>query len=69
VNPREEGLGCGDGAFEALNDLGQGLADSSLFFDAVVERGEDVGVEKGLGRHFGEGDDEKVMVWMRNWRC
>lgn len=43
-------MGCGDGAFEALDDLGEGVADLGLFFELGFEGGEDGGVEEGLWR-------------------
>jgi hypothetical protein len=40
-------LGCGDGAVEALDDLGEGVADLGLFFELGLEGGKDGGVEEG----------------------
>jgi hypothetical protein len=48
VDSWEQALGCGDGAFEALDDLGEGVADLGLFFELGLEGGEDGGVEEGL---------------------
>lgn len=54
MNPRENALGGGDGSLEALDDLGQGIADLSLLFELVFEVVEDGGVEEGgVGGHDG----------------
>ena len=37
VDAREEGLGGGSGALETLDDLGEGVADSSLLVQFVLE--------------------------------
>lgn len=55
VDAGEQALGGGDGALEALDDLGEGVADLGLLLDLVLEVGEDGGVEEGrlLGGHGG----------------
>lgn len=45
-------LGGRHGPFEALDDLGEGVADLRLLVELVLEEGEDGGVEERLlGRH------------------
>lgn len=62
-------MGCGDGAFEALDDLGEGVADLGLFFELGFEGGEDGGVEEGGRRsgHFGGGGGggDAGGMWLR----
>lgn len=56
VDAGEKGLGVGDGALEALHDLGEGVADLGLLVEFVLEVLEDGGVEEagvGVGRHGG----------------
>lgn len=54
VDARQQALCGGDGALEALDDLGEGVADLGLFLELVLEVGEDGGVEEGrVGGHDG----------------
>lgn len=52
-------MGCGDGAVEALDELGEGVADLGLFLELGFEGGEDGGIEEGGWRsgHFGGGGE------------
>jgi hypothetical protein len=55
MNAGEQGLGRGDGTLEALDNLGEGIADLGLLVDLVLEVGEDGRVEEGrVGGHGGD---------------
>lgn len=49
----EQALGGADGALEALQDLGEGVADARLLLELGLEAGKDGGVEEGLLQHGG----------------
>lgn len=60
MDAREQSLGGSDGAFEALDDLGEVIADAGLLVNLLLEVGEDGGVEEGVvGRHGGG--------WLAGW--
>jgi hypothetical protein len=68
VDAREEGLGGGDGSFEALDDLGEGIADLGLLVEFVLEIVKDGRVEEaGVGSHGGWSDGVGCgeMCWCR----
>lgn len=52
MHPRQQGLGGGDGALEALDDAGQVVADGGLLLELGLEGAEDLGVEEGHGGGF-----------------
>ena len=56
VDAGEKSLGVGDGALEALHDLGERVADLGLLVEFILEVLKDGGVEEagvGIGRHGG----------------